>query len=360
MSSAGGPVNAAAISSARAVPQRRPSSGGEQRADDPAGAHHRDQHAHQARLETQFTDQEDHQDGLVAGQPDVAGRAEDREHPQVRVPGDEAQPLGDVPAQRSGPLRPAYAWFAGADAQEAHRGDQEAERVQQQRGDRTDELGDQTCEAGSDDVARGLGGLELRVALRQLLGSQQHRQVDLVGGFEEDPRDAGAERHHQQLRDGEPVQRGGQRHAEEGSAQNRSQTTITGRRGSRSTHAPAGRPISSQGSQAAAVSTATWKVPASRTATATRGSATVVTLLPTLLTAWPAQSSRKSRCRSSPPAGRTAVGSLRVAAVTVGPARRGRTRRPAGGRRRRRAGPGRPSARGRRSSRGSARPVPRA
>ena len=45
----------------------------------------------------------------------------------------------------------AYARFAGADAQQAHRGDRKLIASSSSAVDRTDELGDQTGEAGSDD-----------------------------------------------------------------------------------------------------------------------------------------------------------------------------------------------------------------
>jgi hypothetical protein len=75
------------------------------------------------------------------------------------------------------------------------------------------------------------------------------------------------------------------------------------RRGQRSTQAPAGRPISSQGSQLAAVSRATTPVLACRVDTATSGRATVVIAEPNPLIDSPAQNKPKFRVRSKPPAG---------------------------------------------------------
>jgi len=81
----------------------------------------------------------------------------------------------------------------------------------------------------------------------------------------------------------------------------RSQATITARRGSLSTQAPAGSPISSHGSHVIATSAVTANVPACRTVTAASGIATTAMAVPTWLTVSPDHSSRKSRCHRSPP-----------------------------------------------------------
>lgn len=78
------------------------------------------------------------------------------------------------------------------------------------------------------------------------------------------------------------------------------QTSMTRRLAMRSTQAPAGSPISSQGSQVSAASALTWKVLASRIATATSGIVMIDMLLPSLLVVSPSHSNRKSRCRSAP------------------------------------------------------------
>jgi hypothetical protein len=83
----------------------------------------------------------------------------------------------------------------------------------------------------------------------------------------------------------------------------RSQTSITARRDSRSTQAPAGSPISSHGSQVMATSAVAVKVLACKTVTATKGIATTAMAVPTWLTVSPNQSNRKSRCHRSPPGG---------------------------------------------------------
>ncbi len=72
-------------------------------------------------------------------------------------------------------------------------------------------------------------------------------------------------------------------------------TCISGRRGRRSTQAPAGSPIASQGSHAAAVSALTCKALACRVTTATSGTATPLMLVPTALVVSPVHNSRKSR-----------------------------------------------------------------
>lgn len=99
------------------------------------------------------------------------------------------------------------------------------------------------------------------------------------------------------------------------------QTSITGRFGSRSTQAPAGRPTSSHGNQATAVSSATSKVLARSVTTATSGNAVLATMLPSMLVVSPVQSSRKSLFPQSP--------------FTAGPAKPARRRRPDGARPRR-------------------------
>src|SRR5215469_3376435 len=80
-----------------------------------------------------------------------------------------------------------------------------------------------------------------------------------------------------------------------------SHTIITRRAGQRSTHAPAGSPMTSQGSHAAAASTPTANVLACSTVTATSGTPTRAMALPSWLIVSPVHSSRKLRCRSSPP-----------------------------------------------------------
>ena len=87
-----------------------------------------------------------------------------------------------------------------------------------------------------------------------------------------------------------------------------SQPIITRRAGRRSTHAPAGKPMSSHGSHPAAVSTPTTNVLACSTMTATSGTPTTAMALPSWLTVSPIHSSRKLRCRSSPPNRRSLAG----------------------------------------------------
>src|SRR5580698_8705384 len=80
-----------------------------------------------------------------------------------------------------------------------------------------------------------------------------------------------------------------------------SQASMTGRGGSRSTHAPAGMPMMTQGNQTIAVSSVTMNVLVCRVSMATSGMTPIVTELPTSLMLSPAQNKRKFRCRSSPP-----------------------------------------------------------
>jgi hypothetical protein len=81
----------------------------------------------------------------------------------------------------------------------------------------------------------------------------------------------------------------------------RSAPTSTGRRGSRSTHTPAGRASTAKETVPAAVRTPTWSGEARSPSTATSGSAIDPTWEPSSLIACPATSRRTSRCRSSPP-----------------------------------------------------------
>jgi hypothetical protein len=84
-------------------------------------------------------------------------------------------------------------------------------------------------------------------------------------------------------------------------AASRSHAIITGLAGRRSTHAPAGSPMTSQGSQAAAVSRVTANVPACSTMTAVSGTPTTAMALPSWLMVSPSQNRAKLRCQSSPP-----------------------------------------------------------
>ena len=188
---------------------------GQRGADHATQAGESDQEADQPGGQLGRADQEHHEHRLVAGEPDVARRPEDRQHPQVRVAHDEPQPGGDLPAQRrrtGGTVRPG---LDGADAAQAQRGEQEAQRVQRHRCHRADDLSDQTGQTGPDEVARRLGGVQPGVGLGHLLGTQQRGQVDLVGGLEEHPGQPGAERHDQQVADGEQSEQGRHRHARE-------------------------------------------------------------------------------------------------------------------------------------------------
>ena len=85
------------------------------------------------------------------------------------------------------------------------------------------------------------------------------------------------------------------------SAEATSQMIISGRRGNLSTQAPAGRPTTSHGRYAAAVSAATAKVLACRASTASSGIPTTAMAFPIMLTDSPTRSSRKFRCQSTPP-----------------------------------------------------------
>ena len=143
-------------------------------------------------------------------------------------------------------------------------------------------LGNQPGSGRSRYVGDLLAALQLRVALGQIACVKQRRQERPVGGQEEDRRRPRDQRHHHQLGDGESAERGSNRHAPEDS-ETRSATIMIRRRGSRSSQAPAGRPTSSHGSQAAAVSIVTANTLACGTLSATSGNATELMLVPKLL-----------------------------------------------------------------------------
>jgi hypothetical protein len=99
-------------------------------------------------------------------------------------------------------------------------------------------------------------------------------------------------------------------------ADTRSAASRVRRRGQRSTQVPAGRPISIQGSQVAAVSRATMPVLARRVDTATSGRATVVIAEPNPLTDSPTQNKPKFRVRSRPPTDLRLAEEIRPAAAS--------------------------------------------
>ena len=119
----------------------------------------------------------------------------------------------------------------------------EAQRVDEHRVGRRERLDQQPADARAGDLADRLAGLQLGVAVDQLLPADQPWQVGLVGDVEEDRAHAGDECDHVQLPDGQ--------HARElaragidasAAARIRSLTISTVRKRMRSTHAPAGSP----------------------------------------------------------------------------------------------------------------------
>jgi hypothetical protein len=83
-------------------------------------------------------------------------------------------------------------------------------------------------------------------------------------------------------------------------ARTTSQTIISGRRRSRSTHAPATRPTATSGAACAAVKSPIWVGVAPSTSTATSGRANCVTADPISEMLWPAQTLAKSGSRQRP------------------------------------------------------------
>ena len=151
---------------------------------------------------------------------------------------------------------------------------------------------------------------------------------------------ADAERGDHEVGEGEHPERPRDRHRpDRPAAAPRSAAIMTRRASVRSTQAPAGRPTTSQGSQAAAVSRPIQPAPASKTVTATSGTTTEVVIEPSTDTPSPTQSSRKLRL---PAIGGAAAGRS-CRRLTAGSGSRGRRRRPARGARRRRAPRGCPS-----------------
>ena len=118
---------------------------------------------------------------------------------------------------------------------------------------------------GPTMLAAACDALQLRVALGQVGAVDQRGQVRLVGDLEDHRRQPGRERDAEQLTDGERVERGGQRQAgDEQRAAATSHQISSGRWRDRSTHTPAGSPISSQGSHSSADSTPTSNADACR------------------------------------------------------------------------------------------------
>ena len=101
------------------------------------------------------------------------------------------------------------------------------------------------------------------------------------------------------------------------SARPRSPVMSTGRRGSRSTIAPAGSPTRRKGSRSRVTSKPTWNVVAPSSFSATSGMASRVTWVPNRLTVSPTQSLTKSRCFQRERSGRAAPFTRRRPGATL-------------------------------------------
>src|ERR1017187_7332300 len=102
-----------------------------------------------------------------------------------------------------GPCRAGIVGYPAPDAREADGGQEQGTRVHQQAADRPERLADRSSGAGADYLHRRFTALELRVAFHQVALADEHRNVGVIGGQEEN---GGSPRH--QGRPAEPT-RGG-------------------------------------------------------------------------------------------------------------------------------------------------------
>jgi hypothetical protein len=181
-----------------------------QEADVTGGEHQADGGRPQAQLAHHV---EDH-DGVHDRVEQVGGGGAGGDGPQQAVAEHVAEPLGHLPPHRAAPLvgrRALGGGLAAADHPDEGRGQGEAERVREHRHRRRDQVDQHAGQAGSGDLRAGPADLQLGVALEQLVGLHQRRQVGLVGDVEEDGEHAGDEADRVQLADGEGVELVGDR-----------------------------------------------------------------------------------------------------------------------------------------------------
>ncbi len=138
---------------------------------------------------------------------------------QQAVAEDEAQALGDLRPQ-VGVLAGLRPYVGAADPGEGEEGEDEGGRVDDECHRCGDGCHDRAADAGAAHLDDVPGGLQLDVALDQLLVVDQVRQVALEGRVEEGGAHRHAERHHVQLAQCQHVQPGrqGDRGEQQGAA----------------------------------------------------------------------------------------------------------------------------------------------
>jgi hypothetical protein len=281
----------------------------DQGAEDAADAGDRGEQADDNWRQPDDTYEENDQERRVAGERKVGDGPEDTQLPQERVAQDQQQSICDLPPQRATTtrrgrsLRGRVTRSSGrtAGTEQACRGHHETDGVKEQRRDGAEQLSDQASQARPGEGRRGRAALHFRVALDQLLGRDHRWQVDLVRSHEQD-----TGRPREQLNDDDQARGQDARSGRDGHAGVQGGRYDVARDhhppgGQAIYPAPAGSPMTSQGSHAAAVSTLTASVLACSTVTATSGTPTMAIALPTLLTVSPIHSSRNVRCHSRPP-----------------------------------------------------------
>ncbi len=147
---------------------------------------------------------------------EVAQRRTRRDAPQQRMLQHEAQALADLDVQRPA----ARSWgrlVDVADPADEQRRAEEAEGVERDRHGRADELDQPAGDGRTRDHRDRLGGLELGVAVTDLVRLHDLRQVALVGDVEEHRARPDHERDPEQLDQGEPPEGPRQREGGQGS-----------------------------------------------------------------------------------------------------------------------------------------------
>ena len=180
---------------------------GAEQAADRADAHRQ---AEVARVQVEVVEHEqDHHRPGHRGE-EVAGAGARRDPPQQRVADHEREPLADLDDERT----PVLAWWWGVqvlDPAHEQRRAQEAQRVQGDREGSADHLDQATCHGRASDHRDRLRGLQLGVALADVLRLDDVRQVALVGHVEEDRAHAHDQRDGEQLHQRQDVEDPGER-----------------------------------------------------------------------------------------------------------------------------------------------------
>jgi hypothetical protein len=114
-----------------------------------------------------------------------ANGAEGGHRAQVGITCQKPQAVADLPQEPLARRPSRSTWFAVAHAEQTDGGDQAGDRVGEHPEDGAEELSDEAARSGAGDLGGRLAAVRLGVAFRQLIGVEQGRQVDLVGGLEQ-------------------------------------------------------------------------------------------------------------------------------------------------------------------------------